>query len=66
MRCAHPDMVKMLVNVMTLERWQGKSYIREHGTTFGIKAVHLQMLLRNADKAGFRGRERDIFECLAV
>jgi hypothetical protein len=56
----------MLVNGMTFERWKGESYIWEHGTSFGIKAMHLQMLLCDADKARFWGRERDIFEYLVV
>lgn len=65
-RRAHPDTVKMLVNGMSLEMWKSKSNIREHGTTFGIKAVHFQMIPRDADEARFWGRKRRIFEYLAV
>ena len=65
-RRAHPNTVKMLVNSLSLERWESESRIREHGTVFRIKTVHLQMIPRNADKARPWGRKRDIFKYLAV
>lgn len=65
-RRAHPNAVEMLINSISLERWESESNIRKHGTTLGIKTVCFQMIPRNADKARFWGRKRDIFEYLAV
>ena len=64
--CSRSNTVKMLVNSMPLERRESESNIREHGTTFGIKTVHFQMIQRDADKARFWFTKRDIFEYLAV
>jgi len=65
-RCVHSNTEKMLVNIMSLKGWESESNIWEHGTIFGIKTVHFQMIPRDADKARIWGTSRDIFEYLAV